>query len=210
MTKPRVLLADDHVLVAEGLTRLLAEDFDLVGVVEDGRALVTEARRLAPDVVVADISMPKLNGIEATALLRRDMPGISVVMLTMHANPVYARRAFEAGALGYVVKHAAPAELVTAIRAALRGRKFLTPLLTDITLTDGGAPRECAGPALTPRQREILGLVANGRSAKQIANELAISPRTVEYHKYQIMEAHDLHSSAELVHLAIRLGIVAV
>jgi DNA-binding NarL/FixJ family response regulator len=128
----------------------------------------------------------------------------------MHANPAYARRAFDAGASGYVVKHSAPAELVMAIRTALRGRRFLTPALTDELLNDGGAPRSGASVALTPRQREVLRLVADGRSGKEISIKLAISPRTVEYHKYQIMEANGLHSSAELVHLAIRLGIVSV
>jgi DNA-binding NarL/FixJ family response regulator len=196
--------------VAQGLTRLLADDFDLVGVVEDGRALVSETRRLVPDVVVADISMPHLNGLEATTLIKRDNPDIQVVMLTMHVNPAYARRAFDAGASGYVVKHAAPAELIMAIRAVLLGRKFLTPLLTDDLLNEGGDTRSGAPVALTSRQREVLRLVAEGRSAKEIANELAISPRTVEYHKYQIMEAHGMHNSAELVHLAIKLGIVPV
>jgi DNA-binding NarL/FixJ family response regulator len=201
MSRPRVLLADDHVMLAEGLKRLLADDFELVGFVEDGRALVAAARKLAPDVVVADISMPHLNGLEAIARLKRETPGLAVVVLTMHQNPAYARRAFEAGAAGYVVKHAAPAELVTAIRAALRGQRFVSPALVV---------EEKAAAPVTPRQREILQLLAEGLSAKQVAEALAISPRTVEFHKYQLMEAHGLKNSAELIHFAIRSGIVTI
>lgn len=204
MSRPRVLLADDHVMLAEGLKRILADDFSLIGVVEDGRALVAAARMLRPDVVVADISMPHLNGIEAVRRLKADNPGIAVVMLTMHQNAAYARRAFEAGAAGYVVKHSAPAELVMAINAALRGRTFITPALAGELL-------EVSTPdPLTPRQREVLELLAEGRSAKQIAEALAISPRTVEHHKYQMMEAHGLHTSAELVHFAIKNGVVTI
>lgn len=204
MSRPRVLLADDHVMLAEGLKRILADDFSLIGVVEDGRALVAAARMLRPDVVVADISMPHLNGIEAVKRLKADNPGIAVVMLTMHQNAAYARRAFEAGAAGYVVKHSAPAELVMAINAALRGRTFITPALAGELL-------EVSTPdPLTPRQREVLELLAEGRSAKQIAEALAISPRTVEHHKYQMMEAHGLHTSAELVHFAIKNGVVTI
>lgn len=208
MSRPRVLLADDHVMLAEGLKRLLADDFELIGVVEDGRALVASARKLRPDVVVADISMPHLNGIEAIGRLKAENPEIAVVVLTMHQNAAYARRAFEAGAAGYVVKHSAPAELVMAIHAALRGRTFITPALAGELLE---SPEPAAAPdALTARQREVLQLLAEGRSAKQIAETLAISPRTVEHHKYQMMEAHGLHSSAELVHFAIKHGIVTI
>lgn len=208
MNRPRVLLADDHVMLAEGLKRILAEDFYLVGFVEDGRALVAAARRLRPDVVVADISMPHLNGIEAIGRVKAENPEIAVVVLTMHQNAAYARRAFEAGAAGYVVKHSAPAELVLAIHSALRGRTFITPALAGELLAgpDPAAPPD----ALTPRQREVLQLLAEGRSAKQIAEALAISPRTVEHHKYQMMEAHGLHSSAELVHFAIKHGVVTI
>lgn len=208
MSRPRVLLADDHVMMAEGLKRILADDFDLIGVVEDGRALISAARKLKPDVVVADISMPHLNGIEAISRLKADNPQVAVVMLTMHQNAAYARRAFEAGAAGYVVKHAAPAELVMAIHAALRGHTFITPALAAEVLA---SQVPAAVPvALTLRQREVLQLLAQGRSAKQIAETLAISPRTVEHHKYQMMETHGLHSSAELVHFAIKHGIVTI
>jgi DNA-binding NarL/FixJ family response regulator len=211
--RARILLADDHRMVTEGLKGLLADEFELVGVVADGRAMVAEARKLRPDVVVADISMPHLNGIDALALLKKDDPEIKVVFLTMHQNAAYARRALEAGASGYVLKHSASAELVLAIRAALKGETFITPALTAEVLQDAQhRPRDTSEAlgSLTLRQREILQLLAEGRSAKQIGRMLAISARTVEFHKYQMMDAHGLHSSAELVHFAIKHGIVTI
>jgi DNA-binding NarL/FixJ family response regulator len=213
VSRPRVLLADDHRVVAEGLKRLLAEDFELIGLVEDGRALVAAAKKLQPDVIVADISMPHLSGIDAMALLRKDNARVKVVFLTMHQDPAYARRALEAGAAGFVVKHSAPAELVMAIQAALKGQTFITPALArDVLRQIQHGPRDTDDSAqlMTPRQREILQLLAEGRSAKEIATALAISPRTVEFHKYQMMEAHGLHSTAELVHFAIKHGIVTI
>lgn len=213
LLRPRVLLADDHRLVAEGLKSLLSPDFELLDVVEDGRALVAAAKKLRPDVIVADITMPHLNGIDALAQLKRDNPGVKVVFLTMHLDVTYARRALEAGALGFVLKHSAPAELVTAIRAALKHQTYITPALAGkVFQAIRQEPQSAADPAtkLTPRQREILQLVAEGRSAKEIADTLAISARTVEFHKYQMMEALGLHHSAELIHFAIKHGIVAI
>ncbi|MFZ5677535.1 MAG: response regulator [Pseudomonadota bacterium] len=210
MNRPRVLLADDHRIVSEGLKGLLAEDFELVGIVEDGRALVTAAREIKPDVIVADIAMPHLNGIDAVAQLKKDNPQIKVVILTMHQDPAYARRALDAGAQGFVVKHSATAELVMAIQAVLKGQIFITPALTRDMLQQAHEPARAAGPALTARQREILRLLAEGRSAKEIAATLAISPRTVEFHKYQLMDAHGLHSNAELIHFAIKHGVVTI
>ena len=169
MSRPRVLLADDHRVVSEGLKHLLAEDFELVGMVEDGRALVAEARKLKPDVIVADITMPHLNGIDAMVQLRKDNAGIKVVFLTMHQDPAYARRALDAGAAGFVVKHSAPAELVMAIEAALKGQTFITPSLASEVLrqtAQGVLQTDDPGSRLTPRQRQILQLLAEGRSAK--------------------------------------------
>jgi len=208
MTKPRVLLADDHRMVTEGLKGLLTEEFELVGIVEDGRAMVAAARKLRPDVIVADISMPHLNGIDALALLKRDNPDVRVVFLTMHRDAAYARRALEAGASGFVLKHSAPAELVLALRAALQGRTFIAPdLAADVFRT---AKEKDADPlaALTPRQREILQLLAEGKSAKEIAAALSLSARTVEFHKYAMMETLRIDNSAELIRFAIKHGLV--
>ena len=213
MARPRVLLADDHRMVSEGLQSLLADEFELVGMVEDGRAMVAAAQKLHPDVIVSDITMPHLNGIDAMARLKKDNPDIKVVFLSMHQNAAYARRALQAGALGFVLKHSAPAELVMAIRAALKGKTFISPALAGEMLQSVPGGQTGAvdfSKSVTPRQREILQLLAEGRSAKEIAEALAISARTVEFHKYQIMDAHDLHSSAELVHFAIKHGIVTI
>ena len=210
-SRPRLLLCDDHLLVAEALKSLLTPEFDLVGVVEDGRAMIAAAGTLRPDVIVADITMPHLNGIDALVRLRQGGDQVPVVFLTMHRDVTFARRALDAGASGFVLKHSAPAELVSAIRAALEGKTWLTPQLAGEVL---GAmkegPEKAADPvaALTPRQREVLQLLAEGRSAKEIASRLGISARTVEFHKYQIMEALDIHTNAELTHFAIKHGLV--
>ena len=209
--RPRVLLCDDHLMVAEALKSLLAPEFDLVGVVEDGRAMVEAASTLRPDVIVADVSMPHLNGIDALVQLRQGGDRTPVVFLTMHRDATFARRALEAGASGFVLKHAAPAELVSAIRAALAGGTYLTPQLAgEVFASMRQRPDGSPDPvvSLTPRQREILQLVAEGRSAKEIAASLSISPRTVEFHKYQLMEALDLHTTADLIHFAIKHGLV--
>ena len=213
MNRPRVLLADDHRMVAEGLKRLLTDDFELVGIVEDGHALLAAAKKFRPDVIVADITMPQLNGIDALHLLKKHNPEVKVVFLTMHQDRAYARRALEAGAAGFVVKHAASDELVMAIHAALKGKTFITPALAGDVLDDiqhSAKEKKNAKGSITPRQREILQLLAEGRSAKEIAQMLSISARTVEFHKYQMMETHRLHSSAELVHFAIKHGIVTI
>jgi len=208
MTKPRILLADDHRMVAEGLKGLLVEEFEVVGIVEDGRALVAAARKLRPDVIVSDISMPQMNGLDALAHLKRDNPAVRVVFLTMHRDAAYARRALEAGASGFVLKHSAPAELVLALRAALQGRTFIAPdLAAEVFRT---AKEKDADPlgALTPRQREILQLLAEGKSAKVIAAALGLSARTVEFHKYTLMDALGMENSAELIRFAVKHGLV--
>jgi len=211
--RPSVLLADDHRMVAEGLRNLLSAEFDLVGVVEDGLALVEAARSLQPEVIVADITMPRLNGIDALARLREDNPRVRVVFLTMHQDPAYARRALDAGASGYVLKHSAPAELSAAIWAALQGKTYVTPTLAGELLQ--AQHREAAPTAdpvamITPRQRDVLRLLAEGRSAKQVAIALGISTRTVEFHKYQMMETLGVRTNAELVHFAIKHGVVEI
>jgi len=210
MSRPRVLLADDHRIVTEGLKGLLEPEFELVGIVEDGRALLAAAEKLRPDVIVADISMPLLNGIDAVRKIKKAHEEIKVVFLTMHPDVTYAVSAFEAGASGYVLKHSAPTELVTAIRSALRGKTFVTPLLAGelMQLAKEGTGQRDELTSLTPRQREILQLIAEGHSAKEIATVLTISSRTVEYHKYRIMKDLGLKSAAELVHYAVKHGII--
>jgi DNA-binding NarL/FixJ family response regulator len=211
--RPRVLLADDHLLVAEALKSLLTPEFDLVGVVEDGRALVEAAGRLRPDVIVADITMPHLNGIDALVQLRQGGDKVPVVFLTMHRDVTFARRALEAGASGFVLKHSASVELITALHAALDGKTYLTPQLAGEVLAamqQGPERTEDPVASLTPRQREVLQLLAEGQSAKQVAASLSISARTVEFHKYQMMETLGLHSNADLVHFAIKNGLVEI
>lgn len=209
MSRPRVILAEDHLVVAEGLKALLAGEFDLVEVVEDGRALVEAAIRLRPDVIVADISMPLMNGIEALEAMRQQGLAIPVVFLTMHREGAYARRALEAGAAGYVLKHSAASELLQGLRTALEGGTFVSPAAAGKVFEAMRAGPDNADPIarLTPRQREILELVADGLMAKEIAAKLDISPRTVEFHKYQLMAALGAKTSAELISIAIRSGL---
>lgn len=211
MKKPRIVLADDHRLVAEGLRSLLEPDYQLVQIVEDGRALLEAVDRLMPDVVVADVSMPLLNGIEAVRQLKKKNPDLAVVFLTMHLDVTYAASAFEAGASGYVLKHSAPSELLTAIGCALKDRTYITPILAGELLSyERNRPKgkeENALARLTSRQREVLQLLAEGRSVKEAAAVLGISTRTVEFHKYSMMESLRLKSSAELLRFALEHGI---
>jgi DNA-binding NarL/FixJ family response regulator len=210
MSRPRVLLADDHRIVTEGLKGLLEPEFELVGTVEDGRALLAAAEKLRPDVIVADISMPLLNGIDAVRQIKKANDEVKFVFLTMHPDVTYAVSAFEAGASGYVLKHSAPTELVMAIRSALNGKTFVTPLLAGEFMqhTKERAGQRDASTRLTGRQREIVQLLAEGKSAKDIATVLNISSRTVEFHKYRIMKDLGLKSTAELVQYAVRHGII--
>lgn len=213
MSKPRILLADDHKIVAEALRTFLEDEFELVGVVENGRDLVDRAGSLDPDVIVADITMPNLNGIEAVKRLKGDGCRASVVFLTMHHDVAYAARAFDAGASGFVLKNSAPEELVTAIKAALDGRQYITPIIAgELMESYRSGDTSSLDPAakLTTRQREVLQLLVEGNSAKEIARALNISTRTVEFHKYRMMEELDIETSAELIQFAIKKGIVAI
>jgi DNA-binding NarL/FixJ family response regulator len=209
MNKPRVLLADDHRIFTEALKGLLANEFELAGVAEDGHAMVKAARDLRPDVIVADISMPLLNGLDALAELKEHDPQVRVVFLTMHRNAAYARRALELGAAGFVLKHSASAELVMALHAALQGRTFVSPdLAADLMRTSKpGAQRTVNPEVLTERQREVLQFLAEGKSPKEIAAILGLSTRTVEDHKYRMMEALGIENSVELIHFAIKHGL---
>jgi DNA-binding NarL/FixJ family response regulator len=213
MSKPSILLADDHKIILDGLRGVLEDSFEIVACVTNGRDLVDTAVRLHPDVIVADISMPLLNGIEAVRMLREAGCGAKVVFLTMHPDPTYATRALQAGGSGYVLKHSASDELVSAIQEVLRGGTWIsaevqTPGLTEITDESRRHVRQTL--ELTGRQREVLQLLAEGKSAKEIGGILEISARTVEAHKYRMMDELGVKSTAELVQYAIRHGIVSV
>jgi DNA-binding NarL/FixJ family response regulator len=211
MGRPRVLLADDHTMVAEGIESLLGEDFELVGSVRDGAALIEAARRLRPDVIVADISMPRLNGLDAVRELRRRGIAARIIMLTMHADPQLAEEALRSGASAYLLKHSAGEELITAVREVLRGRTYVTALIAR-EVRETGARMEgrplARSLGLTPRQRQVLQLIAEGRTMKEIAASLDLSTRTVESHKYQMIETLNLRTTADLVRYAVQLGLV--
>jgi DNA-binding NarL/FixJ family response regulator len=204
-------LADDHTVVLEGLRRVLEPECEIVGTATDGRALLAAVEQVKPDIVVADISMPLLNGIDAVRQLKKSAPDVRVVFLTMHADVSFAAKALEAGGSGFVLKTSAAEELLTAIHEAMNGRKYVTPALSAQVLEalgKRGSRSEESAETLTVRQREVLQLVAEGKTVKEIAGILHVSPRTVEFHKYRIMAELGLHSTGELTQYAIRHGIV--
>jgi DNA-binding NarL/FixJ family response regulator len=215
VTRPRILMADDHSIVLAGLKKLVETEGEVVGTVEDGRALVEEAKKLRPDIILLDISMPLLNVLDAARQLTKVVPECKVVFLTMHATPAYAMEAFKAGASGYLIKRSATSELKQALQAVMRGQHYLTPLITKDVLAATLQPAEETThkrpPAvLTPRQREVLQLVAEGKGTKEIARILNISVKTVEFHKFRIMDELDLHSTAELTRYAIAEGLLSL
>jgi DNA-binding NarL/FixJ family response regulator len=202
-----VLLADDHAIVLEGLSSLLRPDFTLVGTVTDGTRLIETARQLRPDVIVTDLSMPGLHGLELLRRLKADALPAKVIVLTMHADAGLAADALRAGASAFLVKHAAGKELIAAIHTVTRGERYITPRLASGVLTalaEGARPEE--GP-LTTRQREVVALIAEGRTMKEVAAALGLSPRTVETHKYQVMQSLGLQTTADLVRYAIEHGL---
>ena len=209
MPRATLLLADDHALVAEGLATLLKGHFDLVGTVGDGSQLIEAAQKLRPDVIVADMAMPVLSGLEALRRLKAEGIDAKVIFLTMYADAQLATEALRAGASGYVLKHSAGEELVRAIQEVVQGRVYLTPLLTKDVITTLTEPTTQPPVRLTPRQREVLRLIAEGRRMKEIAATLQLSTRTVETHKYEMMRALGVDSTAALVRYAIELGLVA-
>lgn len=215
MNRPRILMADDHAIVLAGLRKLVEAEGEVVGMVEDGRALVEAAQQLRPDIVLLDISMPLLNGLDAARQISKLVPESKLIFLTMHATPTYATEAFKAGASGYLIKRSAAVELKQAIQAVMRGQHYMTPLITKDVLAatlqspDGQSSKPLV-TSLTQRQREVLQLVAEGKGTKAIASILNISVKTVEFHKFRIMSELDLHSTAELVKYAIAEGLVSV
>lgn len=210
MSLPKVLLADDHTLVVEGFRRLLEDQCQLVGTVSDGRALLEAVPNLKPDIVIVDIAMPVMNGIEAARRLKAKHPDVKILFITMHADPAYVRAAFKAGASAYLLKRSVGEELNHALRAVESGNYYVTPLVTreviDGLLRGSEAPPS-QGSELTTRQREVLQLLVEGHSVKEIAGLLKVSPRTVEFHKAQIMEQLNLHTTVELVKYAIAQGL---
>jgi DNA-binding NarL/FixJ family response regulator len=207
MARTRVLLAEDHTVVAEGLQALLKDAFELAGTAQDGRELVKLAVELRPDVIVTDVSMPGLNGLEAIRQIKAKQPAAKIVVLTMHRDTQLAVEAIRAGATGYMLKVSPSEELIQAIREVARGRVYVTTLLSKDLITllmEAGSRPDGEGSRLTPRQREVLQLVAEGRTMKEVAAELEISPRTAESHKYDIMQALGVETTAELVQYAVR------
>jgi DNA-binding NarL/FixJ family response regulator len=210
MRRPTVLIADDHAIVKEGLVTLLnAHDFDVVGAVGDGQLLIDAARRLRPDVIVTDLTMPGLSGLEALVLLKAERIESKVVVLTMHNDGERATQALRAGASAFLLKESAGEELVSAIHQALQGRVYLTPAVTRAVMDLMAAPSGPSEPTLTPRQRDVLRLIVKGQRMKEIAAALQLSTRTVETHKYEMMQVLGVHSTAELVKYAIEHGLVA-
>ncbi len=209
MARPRVLLADDHALLLGAFEKLLADECDIVGQVADGRSLVAAVDSLKPDVVVVDISMPILNGLEAGRQIKQKWKSVKLVFLTMNEDPDLAAEAFRAGASAYVLKRSAASELAAAIREVMQGRSYVTPLITAELLGSMQHDDEhSAARELTSRQREVLQLLAEGRSMKEVASVLNVTPRTVAFHKYRMMEQLKLKSTAELVQYAVKRRIV--
>jgi DNA-binding NarL/FixJ family response regulator len=208
MTRPRILMADDHLMLLEAFKALLEPDFEVVGTVTDGRALVEEFSRLHPDVVLLDVAMPLLNGLDAGRQLKAQRPSVKLIYLTMNPDPDLAGEALRLGASGYVLKSSAAQELKQAIHEALRGRSYITPLITR-DVVGSLIQQRTSRNELTGRQREVLQLLAEGKSMKEVAAILDLTPRTVAFHKYRMMEQLRLKTSAELVRFAVQQGVVA-
>jgi len=216
MDKIRVLLADDHAILRDGIRALLTEqpDMSVIGEAGDGRQAVTLTHDLSPDVVLMDIGMPLLNGLEATRQIKRDQPGIHVLILTMHENEEYIREVLAAGASGYVLKQAAASELVAAIRAVYRGEAVLSPAVTRVVIQDylrsEAAQPVIASNELTAREREVLQLIAEGHTSKEISDILCLSVKTVQAHRTSLMQKLDLHDRGDLIKYAIQKKIIEV
>lgn len=212
MKQPRVLMADDHSIMLAGVRKLIEDCCDVVGTVEDGRALLEAAERLKPDLILLDITMPLLNGLDAARQLKKSHPDVKLLFLTMHASPRYATEAFKAGGNGYLLKQSAVSELSQAIEAVLQGKCYLTPSITRPVIEQAIRAKEeptvkGAVTELTPRQREVLQLIGEGKGTKEIAVILNLSVKTVEFHKTCLMKELDLHTTAKLVRYAIAQGL---
>ena len=209
MSQPRVLLADDHALLLGAFEKLLAGECEIVGQVSDGRALVAAAEKLKPDLIVLDISMPLLNGLEAGRQIKQRLRDVKLVFLTVNEDNDLAAEAFRSGASGYLLKRSAASELSTAIREVMQGRSYVTPLITEgLVESLLHVDEHHRSPELTSRQRELLQLLAEGQSMKEIAAVLNITPGTVAFHKYRLMEQLKIKSTAELIQYAVKHHIV--
>ena len=209
----RVLIADDHEVVAEGLKHLIEAqaDMQVVAIAGDGREAVRQAEELRPDVVLMDLSMPELNGADATRVLLEQDPGRKVIVLSMYADHEYVRRALKSGALGYVVKRSAAKDVVGAIRAVHGGQRYISPLVADAVITEGGRPgKEDRLARLSTREREVLQLLAEGRTGSEIAQRLSLSPKTVETYRARLVEKLGIRDVAGLVRFAIQRGIISL
>jgi len=204
--KPRILLADDHTLVAEAFKRLLEPEFDVVGTVADGRALLRAAPELKPDVVLVDLNMPLLNGLDASEQLKQTAPQIKIIVLTMNEDPDIAAETMEKWASGYLLKKSAGSELLKAVRDVLRGGRYVTPALDHAVMKRES--RTEAPRVLTPRQREVLQLLAEGHTMKEAAAILHVATRTVAFHKYRIMQDFGIENNSELLRFAMKQGVV--
>jgi DNA-binding NarL/FixJ family response regulator len=205
MNRIRVLLADDHMMVAEGLRSLLRDEFDLLGTAANGKELVDAASELNPDVILVDISMPVLNGFDAVREIMKRGSEAKIIFLTMHNDATLLAEAFRCGASGYVLKQAAGEELVTAIREVAQGNNYVTSLITSLPPASQAKQQK----TITPRQREVLQLISEGLTMKEIAAELKISTRTAESHKYEIMQTLGVETTAELIRYCLRLGLIS-
>ena len=206
--RPRIFFADDHAMVVQGLCALLEKSYDILGVVADGRALVAEAPKLHPDVVVVDVGMPFLNGLDAVERLIALLPDTKFVFLTMQDDPNLAAAALRLGAVGYVLKHSAASELRTAITAVLEGKSYVTPKLRPENWAVRDARAQQYSKELTPRQRDVLQLLAEGRPMKEIAGILDVSEKTIMFHKYHIMHEFNLKNNAEIVLFALKQRLI--
>ena len=207
---PRLLIADDHAMFAETLRVFLEKTITVVGVVTDGRAMVAEAMRLHPDVIVVDVGMPLLNGLDAARKIKEQLPNIKFVFLTMRDDPNLAAAALELGAIGFVLKHSAGPELLKAVDYVLHGKPYVTPRLRAEDWVATKLRARQYSRDMTPRQKEVVQLLGEGRSIKEIADILALSEKTVEFHKHQIRELFNLHSTADLVLFAVKRGLVSI
>jgi DNA-binding NarL/FixJ family response regulator len=210
VTPPRIMLADDHTILLEAFRKLLEPRFEIVGMVSDGRALLDAAPNLKPDVIVVDVGMPLMNGLEAGLRLKEMMPSAKIIFLTMNDDPDLAMNAMRSGASGYLLKRSAAAELIHAIHLSLKGKSYVTPQIArgmEKAFINNPNPKDRA-KALTPRQREVVQLLAEGKSMKEVASVLNVTPRTVAFHKYRVMEELNLQSTAELVQFAMKSRIL--